>query len=727
MNTTIRTNINLLLSVILLSISIAASGNAKEQNKIRISEAANKADADIETIRARIINDLLKPNDSKTKVAELIKTLKDDGTWPGINYVDVSRTGFEHRIHLENMLTLSRAIKKKGSPSFNDPVAKRTLSTALDYWLKNDFRCDNWWWNEMGTPQLMINILLLMDTDLTERQKTEGLKIAGRANLEAFGARPGGDLLPIAGMLGKQALFMRNGELFERVIKAMSSEIKITTGRGIKPDLSFHHRTDNVISTLTYGTNFANSFAYWAVKIAGTKYNLPQDAIKLLIDYFLDGICKSMVYGIYPDPGAQNRDMTRMNALEAEGTELPENLRKSSGYRAKELEEIIKLRRGLARPSLVFNRFFWHSSYLVHQRANYFASVRMHSTRGNNMEEPHNEEGLKNHHFGDGSNFISRRGNEYYNIYPVWDWQKIPGTTVLQNKDVPGWKELAKKGLSEFSGGATNGRYGAVAIDLISVHDPLRAKKAWFFFDKEYVCLGAGISTGSDLPVYTTLNQCLLKNDVLVSDGSGKSILKKGDHHLDNVSWVLHDSVGYLFPSPVTLEMINREVAGNWRQINHQAWATTDPVKKNVFSLWLDHGKKTQNGTYEYVVVPATGAKGLDDYLKNAGIRVLSNSGSLQAVTNMKLNITQLVFYEAGSVTVDGLGISAEQPCIVVINGNKNGVKQITVSDPTEKLEKIVLRVNVKFSKGEWDEVKKESRIEVTLPQGGMAGSSVVL
>jgi len=285
MSTTIRINIVLLLSVTLLSTSMVSSFNAKEQKKIQIRDAANKADADIETIRARIINDLLKPNDNKTKVADLIKTLKEDGTWPGINYVDVSRTGFEHRIHLENMLTLSRAIKKKGSPFFNDQVAKRTLSAALDYWLKNDFRCDNWWWNEMGTPQLMINILLLMDTDLTERQKPEGLKIAGRANLEAFGARPGGDLLPIAGMLGKQALFMRNGELFERVIKVMASEIKITTGRGIKPDLSFHHRTDNVISTLTYGTNFANSFAYWTVKIAGTKFNLPQYAIKLLIDY----------------------------------------------------------------------------------------------------------------------------------------------------------------------------------------------------------------------------------------------------------------------------------------------------------------------------------------------------------------------------------------------------------------------------------------------------------
>jgi chondroitin AC lyase len=32
-----------------------------------------------------------------------------------------------------------------------------------------------------------------------------------------------------------------------------------------------------------------------------------------------------------------------------------------------------------------------------------------------------------------------------------------------------------------------------------SVHDPLKAHKAWFFFDNEYVCLGAGINSDADI------------------------------------------------------------------------------------------------------------------------------------------------------------------------------------------------------------------------------------
>src|SRR5690606_19943825 len=128
-------------------------------------------------------------------------------------------------------------------------------------------------------------------------QKKEGLKIAGRANLEGIGARPGGDLIQIAAMMGKQALFQRDEEFLEKVLGIMADEIKITTGRGLKSDMSFHHRTDNVISTLTYGSGYIGSFSYWIIKIQGTKYSLPEKSLELLIDYFLDGISQSMVHG----------------------------------------------------------------------------------------------------------------------------------------------------------------------------------------------------------------------------------------------------------------------------------------------------------------------------------------------------------------------------------------------------------------------------------------------
>lgn len=389
-------------------------------------EANVNANKDLEIIRQHVIHDLLEPPVRESEIKRILKSIKPDGSWPEINYEDVSRTGFQHARHLEYMFELSRAYKKPESRWYQHPEVKDAALSALDFWLQHDFICDNWWWNEMGTPGRMINTLLVLDTDLNENQIREGLRIAGRANLEASGARPGGDLIQIAGMLGKQALFRRDETVLDRVVRVMADEIKITTGRGLKPDMSFHHRVDNVICTLSYGLGYANAFSYWAVKISGTKYRFPDEATQLLIDYFLDGVCQSMVYGKFPDPGAKNRDLSRRGALHAAGPELAENLLKTSSYRKAELEEIVKIRKGEKKSALTWNRFFWHSEYFTHQRPDYFASIRMHSSRNHTMEQPHNEEGLKMHHAGDGSNFVSLSGNRIFRHFSRLGLAKDP-------------------------------------------------------------------------------------------------------------------------------------------------------------------------------------------------------------------------------------------------------------------------------------------------------------
>lgn len=700
-----------------------------------------KASPDLELVRNRIIDDLLAPATDKTEIEQFMKSLQPNGTWPDINYQDVWRTGFQHSQHLANMLEMSWAYKKPDSGFYQNPELKKAVSSALDFWLAHDFICDNWWWNEMGTPNHMINILLVMDADLTVNQPTEGARIANRANLEASGARPGGDLIQIAAMLGKQGLFARDEEVLEKVVKVMAEEINTTTGRGLKPDLSFHHRTDNVISTLSYGTGYASSFAYWPVKTAGTKFKLPEEALQLLVDYYLDGISESMVYGRYPDPGAKNRGITRKGALNPVSPALVQNLLQASSYRRGELEELVKVQKGEKEPAFTSNRFFWHSEYFTHQRPKYFASVRMHSGRGNNMEQPHNEEGLKDHHYGDGSNFISQNGKEYAGIYPVWDWQKIPGTTVVQKAEVPHWMELAKKGRTDFVGGISDGEYGAAAFDFVSVHDPLKARKSWFFFDQEYFCLEAGITAEAADPVATTLNQCLLNQEVVVKQNNRHVAVQKGEHTLGRVAWDSHDGVAYLFPSPAAVRISNNTANGNWREINHQAWATEEEVQETeeevqeeVFSLWLDHGRKPQNASYAYVVVPGLAAPDIDQYHKKSPLTILANTPEVQAVVHQGLGISQVVFYQAGEIRITkNLALEAHSPCMVMLKTNGKTIHEIAVSDPSRKLNKLHLEVTAPVEgsgsswSAAWDKKIKTSLIQLDLPQEGYAGMSVVL
>ncbi len=692
------------------------------------------ASSDLQLIRDRIVHDLLEPAVDKEKVARLIQTLQPDGSWPGINYKDTSRTGFQHSIHLENMFLLSRAYRKNGSSFYNNGSVQKTVSSALDFWIAHDFICENWWWNEMGTPNLMINTLLLLDSSLTPTERTEGARIASRASLTGFGARAGGDFVPIAGMVCKQGLFKNNDSILQHAIRVMTDQIVITNARGINPDMGFHHRVDNVTSIHTYGTNYVSAFAYWAVKTAGTKYALSAKSLNLLIDYYVDGISKCMAYGIYSDVGAQNRDLSRRGALEAAGTEIPENLLKSSGYRRKELEYLVAVRKGSVKPTLTWDRYYWHSSYFAHQRAGYYASVRMYSDRQNNMEEPYNEEGLRMHHLADGSNFISRTGREYMEVFPVWDWQKIPGTTVVQRAVMPPAREIAKKGLTGFVGAVSNGQFGAAAFDFRSVHDPLTARKAWFFFDREWVCLGNSIRSEAEDPVATTLNQCLLHGEVVVKTPKGRQVLDRGDHPLNDVGWVLHDSVAYLFSTPASVRLSNTTATGNWRQISHQAWATEAPVQKDLFTLWLDHGRKPQAASYQYIVLPSASADAADRYSKAPEVTVLSNTPNLQAVTNKNMGLSQIVFYQPGTLGLgNGLAITAKNACLVMVSVKDKKIRAITVSDPTEKVASILLEVSAKLEgKGtaftsHWDAQRGVTAMEIRLPAEGMAGSSVRL
>ena len=690
------------------------------------------AQTDIQKIKEKVVKELMKPEVDDSGIEMLIETLREDGTWPGINYKDVSRTAFEHRNHSAYLVSLARAYKSKTSGFYKKKKVKETVIKALSFWAENDFFCDNWWHNQIGTPSSMVNLMLIMGDELPEDLVEKMQPIIGRAHLNASGARPSGDRIKIAGILAKNLLFIGDKEQFEEVITVIESEIKFVTGRGMQYDFSFHHRVDKVNNTISYGLGYANAFAEWAAYVAGTEYAFSDEKIQHLTDYYLDGICKNMVFGKYPDIGTKNRSISRKGALKPHGTTSLERLLQTTDYRKNELKEIIDIRNNSANPTLSHATFYWHSEHFTFQRPGYFTSVRMYSTRNHNMEVPYNSEGLLNHHRGDGTNHISLIGDEYYDIAPVFDYQKISGTTILQKPEMPSEHEIQQPGLTDFVGAVTDGRYGAAAFDFKSPHDPLVAKKSWFFFDEEYVCLGAGINCISDLPVATTLNQCLLRDDVVIMSNNQKSQLKKGEHELSGVNWIFHDGVGYLFPEKVNVNLNNTSASGSWYKINRQTDSPKDEINLDVLKIWLDHGPQPSNVTYQYIIVPSTSEQEMENSSSIRNIEILANTPELQAVKNSALNITQVVFYKAGEISVsENIKLSCDSPGIIMVKTNKGKVTEISVSDPNRELGKMHLSVSAKVEKeGEnfksvWNEEEKISEISIDLPKDVYAGKSV--
>ena len=71
--------------------------------------------SDFEVIKKRVIANLLEQNIQDKAVEMMVNTINPDGTWSHIDYEDVSNEGFQHSEHAANMVTMTRAYKKKGS------------------------------------------------------------------------------------------------------------------------------------------------------------------------------------------------------------------------------------------------------------------------------------------------------------------------------------------------------------------------------------------------------------------------------------------------------------------------------------------------------------------------------------------------------------------------------------------------------------------------------------
>ena len=691
---------------------------------------------DLAVIKQRVIAELFTNTVADNQVETIVAKMREDGSFPGIDYADLSNiAGFPQQRHISDLLYLARVYQSKTSKHYHSKQLMETIEKGLRYWAKNDYVGDNWHDSQITVPTILINMMLVIGNDLPKELVEKLQPIIGRANMSASGARPSGDRIVIAGILAKNMLFRENFAEFEKVIKIIEGEIKFSTGeRGIQHDYSFHHRPDRVNNTTSYGYGkYANAFGEWLVYVNGTKYQFSKEKINALVDYYIDGITKQLVYGVYEDVSVKNRDITSKNNFQPRGTLEIERLLVGTDYRKAELDELIRLRKGTAKPSKSFAKFFWQTEHFVFQRPNFYTTIRMFSTRNANMEMPYNGPGKPTHHRADGTNYLVLKGNEYHNIWPVYDWQKISGTTVLQKPALPGPDDIQRKGLTRFVGAVTDDLYGAVVFDFKSPHDMVEAKKSWFFFDEEYVCLGTDIRSESKLKVATTINQVLLKGDVTIMQDGNKAVLPSGNRVAEKVKWIYHDKIGYIFPEPTKINVSNQSESGTWAAITDQKNISKEPVNEQVFKLWFDHGARPAKAGYQYIVVPDIDQnKLMETSQDNRSIKILSNTDTVQAVFHGKLNMVQAAFYQAADLKVSpGFSLKMDSQGMAMIKMDGSRIKSISVADPSRQLRRMSITVSGIYA------VKKEGLIclpnnqlkqtllLIDLPQGVYAGKSV--
>jgi len=231
----------------------------------------------------------------------------------------------------------------------------------------------------------------------------------------------------------------------------------------------------------------------------------------------------------------------------------------------------------------------------------------------------------------------------------------LPGTIIEQSSAVLPLFNWGKgtTGKTSFVYGVSDGMYGCFGYDYD--FQGVVAKRAWFMFDKEIVCLVAGLNTNGENDYVQTINQCLSKGEVKVN----KQVFKSEKQVARNAKWVIHDSVAYYTKNiKSNLQIQNNIQTGSWKSVDTNGRA--DSIQSKVFTLGMKIGKAEKNKSYFYAILPGVSATDIKNYSFNKEIDILRNDSLIQAVCHKKLNRMQAVFYHKGTLSLPWNRLSLE-------------------------------------------------------------------
>ena len=609
-----------------------------------------------------------KPYDAE--IADILNRLEADGSFEDVDYDDGTfNSGGKKTTHLLRINTLARAYTASSGGYVRSREVYDAICKALEYWIGRNPEDRNWWHRIIGFPKAMMTSVVLVGEDLRRYDRDLYERCLDYLlyswSIPKQREQDGANGTDICKFTFAAAVVSEDGALLREVMDKVGNLVKIARGdreEGIQPDYSFtqHNNYGRQLYLATYGRDYVDGIVYFMEFVSGTSFSLAPERVAIVERLFLDNLGWCW-YGGEIDVNQYGRGVLR-NSSSDSFLALTERLCALKTPRAEELQSLLSRMRGSG--ELCGNRMFPRTDYMIHRPQGAMISTRMTSTRtvGN---EAGNGEGLNNYHTGDGANYIKVHGDEYRGVYAGWEWRLIPGTTVLNDTrklPAPMWGEHGSGG-SGYAGGVSDGRNGVCAF--IYDKDSLTARKGWFYFDRYYVALGAGITTArSDAPVVTCVNQTKQSGPVSAgSDGSGVKTKAEGFDRL----W--HYDVGYCFEAgSATSAEIGRGVyAEDYKG-----------PRVSLLRILLNHGTAPKAGTYAYAVYPGVGR---NEFAACGGeYRILSNTPQIQAVQDIASGKVLAACYEAGSFPLGDAGnLSVSGPCLLIVDPDG---KRLRAGDP---------------------------------------------
>lgn len=689
--------INLRLWLAVLGMVIGLGIPAQAQNDLQSGD-------EFETLMQKIRQDFV----ANPAIDEaLAKYNEQDGSFVDVDYASIQRTNWPPLVHVERISDFVFAYTNPKNKHFGEEALYDKIVKGLKFWHERNPWCHNWWYNQISEPQKLGVLLIQMRTGKKQLPADLEKKILDRVRED--GGDPakwtGANRTDIALHWIYRSCLQRNAEDLAYALENVYNPVFYTTKEGFQHDNSnFQHGQQLYIGG--YGDEILKGVTQVAMYTRGTRFAMPQDKLEL-ISKFMRETYYAVMRGKYMSYDVLGRSISRPDILDKSRTILfAKRMVELDKEHADEFRNIVARMEGTKAPGDGLqpkHTHYFRGDYTLHVRPQYAFDVRLVSARTARCEYG-NGENLKTYFLSDGCTNITTRGGEYFNIFPAWNWTRIPGVTAPQLKEIPlaasDWQCM---GTSTFAGGVSDSLYGVTTYAYMDTYKDINtgAHKAWFFFDDEVVCLGSDIHSTSSEAVYTSVNQCLAASDEAVVSVDGKQeVLPAQETAYENADWVLHDGIGYLFPLGGRVVAGVQQQSGTWYDINNSV-NRKEPVVEKVFTVSLDHGRQPESATYAYVVVPGKRtASEMEKYCKNNAIEILSNTADIQVVRHKKLDVWQMVFYRPGEFKYGKLSVRVDKPCVLMVKKIDSRRPVVHVADPGQTGQPIQVKVRISGSKG---------------------------
>lgn len=675
----------LVFCAILAALPALASAQAFDQLEKQFDDYYTAAGAEGASPRVR---EALSWLQSRAESVTAPGFLRSDGSWSDLDYQEVPSGTWSPWEHFRRLMIMARAYRTPGQRFFRDPTLLVQIESVLEYlptfYGSNIKQQGNWWFWVIGPALDLGPALVLMRDDLRGEVLAQSVRILE----DHIGPYPG--VTPRFSLLDGQnlvwsamthyslGLLERDRFTLDAVRSTLRSVAKPQSGQdGLQHDASFHQHGPQLY-TGGYGSSYGLEIARYLLLTRNTEYTLDSGHFS---DFVADGIAWAL-YHNYFDVSTIGREVARpwTNGFNGLATLLQMSVVPS--MRQSEIRsaarrmlytwsgtlpiELAALAASLEAGSdfaawPAGHRHYWVSDYTVHRRPNYFASVKMLSTRTRSGEQV-NGENILGSRQSDGRFHLVIEGDEYASAeaWPSLDWSRLPGITVEQHPAAA--SSVYGNGLRSFVGGTGDGRNGVSAMDFAAIDSSLTARKGWIFFDDAIVFLANGINAPSGNPVETVVDQRPLPS-------IDSPVVVEG------IRWVTAGGIGYWFPSGEAVQVQKQMRSGSWSALGGPAGESVNPI----LTIWIDHGRYPVNARAEYVIVPVMDSASMRRWVASQPLTILANNEQISAARDLRTGALGVIFWTASSIE----GISTDAPAVLYQTRSGNRV-ELSLADPAQ-------------------------------------------